>query len=553
MKKLTLTLLLSLFLIPAISQNDDWIRVFWVYKNVTSHDLLETYDKGYLILATVRPDPGGGAETWTWLIKTDINGEILWEKKIGDIDVIGGFHDIHQTPDGGYVLAGATTLLDNTHGDTFFMKLNACGEKEWCRIFHLAGENTNFDFGLSIYPSPDDDGYIALVQQWGNEFVPGVFKGIWLFRLDSMGNSIWIKNVFNEVHPDAWNEIPENMFIAEDGTLIITGTIIYNDFGMPYGWDKPFVFATEPDGTEKWWAIMGQDETHFGLGNHSIGDIHGNIYTTGWYEDYEDGSSHYFPSLHKTDKYGNKIFSKYLIDSTPQANSFCINIMGDTVVDVGGVWYYLDEPVYSYIARADTNGNLISEKQVWETIFGFSNSIKTFDDKELFVGKFKDDDNYYKIHLHKFNSDLEYDTIYTQPFEYDYMCNDLPIISDTIGIDDCDIWTGLPGEIEYRLAQYLVVYPNPARDNITVRLPRYTAEEREWGPFTSMHFNAKYFKNSKLLIYDVFGRQVKQIPLKNQEGVELKIDVSSLTSGIYLINLFENDKKMASGKFVVKH
>ncbi|MCD4665258.1 MAG: T9SS type A sorting domain-containing protein [Bacteroidales bacterium] len=428
--------------------------------------------------------------------------------------------------------------------------VNACGEKEWCRIFHLAGPTTNYDFGVNIYPAPDDDGYIALVMQWGDEFVPGVFKGIWLFKLDSLGNSVWIKNVFDEVHPDAWNEIPNKMFIANGGTLIITGTVIYNDFGLPYGWDKPFIFAADPDGTEKWWAIMGQDETHFGLGNYSIGDIHGNIYTTGWYEDYDDGSSHYFPGLHKTDKYGNKIYSKYIIDSTEQANSFCINLMNDTLIDVGGVWNYPGEEDYCCIARTDTNGYLIHEKQVWQSIFGLAQSIKTFDNKELFVGPFKEN-GFTKIFLHKFNSDLEYDTIYTQSFDYDYMCDDLPIVSDTLGIDDCDIWTSLPGEIEYRLAQYLVVYPNPAKDKITVRLPRATAEERSWGPFTSRHFNHQYYKNSVLCIYDIFGRQVKEISLTNQQENELKIDVSALTSGIYLINLYENEKKMASGKFII--
>ncbi len=36
-----------------------------------SKDIIETYDKGYLIL--------GGYQAFSWLIKTDINGNILWE------------------------------------------------------------------------------------------------------------------------------------------------------------------------------------------------------------------------------------------------------------------------------------------------------------------------------------------------------------------------------------------------------------------------------------------------------------------------------------------
>ena len=551
MKNLAFAFLLSVLFLPAISQNDDWIRVFWEYKNVTSHDLLETYDKGYLILGTIRPD--GITETWTWLIKTDINGEVLWEKKIGKLGFVGAFHDIHQTPDGGYVLSGNTSLLNSVNGDTFFMKLNACGEKEWCRIFYLAGPNTLYDFGLNIYPLPEGDGYIALVLQWGDEFVPGsgVYKGIWLFKLDNEGNSVWIKNIFDQVHPDAWNEIPEKMYIAEDGTLIITATTIYNDFGGQAGHDKPFILAAFPYGSEKWWTIYYQDSYKIGDAIFSTPDSHGNILTMGWGMDLEDPPD-YYPLLLKTDKYGNQIFSKYIIDSVEAGKSFCLNIMNDTLYDIGGGWWYPgNEPGYASIARTDTNGNLIMEKHVLETNYVLAQSIKTFDNKELFVGPYKEN-GFTKIYLHKFNSDLEYDTIYTQPFEYDYMCDDLPIVSDTIGIDDCDVWTGLPGEIEYRLAQYLVVYPNPATDKITVRLPRYTAEKRSWGPLTSRHFNARYYKNSVLRMYDIFGRQLKEISLQHQQENELEINISTLPPGMYLINLYENKKKMASGKFIVK-
>lgn len=546
MKNLTLTLFLSLFLLPAFSQKDDWIRVFWEYKKTTSYDLIETYDKGYLILGAIRPDPGGGAETWSWLIKTDINGEVLWEKKIGKMDVVGGLHDIHQTLDGGYILSGGTTLIDQIYGDPFFMKLNACGEKEWCKIFYSTpAQYSSYSFAYNVYPAPGEDGYIALV----HEFDSDINKEIWLIRLSEIGDLIWAKHVFYDVHPDAWNELAEHMYVAADGTLIITATTIYNDFGGPAGHDKPFILAANPDGTEKWWTIYHADSYKIGQAKFSTNDSHGNILTMGWGMDLEVPPN-YFPSLLKTDMYGNQIFSKYIIDSVEGGKSFCLNIMNDTLYDIGGGWWYPGgEPGHAAIARTDTNGNLIMEKLVLETNFVLAQSIKTFDNKELFVGPYKEG-SFTKIYLHKFNSDLEYDTIYTQPFDYDYMCENLPIVSDTIGIDDCDIWTSLPGEIEYRLAQYLVIYPNPAKDKITVRLPTCTAEERPWGPFTSRHFNHRYFENSVLRMYDGFGRQVKEISLIHQQENELKIDVSELPSGIYLMNLYENEKKMASGKFV---
>jgi hypothetical protein len=557
MKKTILSFIVSLFLLNCYTQNDPWIKIFWKYKNVFCFDLIETYDKGYIVLATIRPDPGGSSEKYTWIIKTNVNGEILWEKIIGDGIHGSGLHDIHQTEDGGYILSGATFLLDSWHGDTFFMKLNACGDKEWCGIFHMAGSNTSYDFGKNIYPIPGQDAYIALVMQWGDGFIAPNYKGIWLFKLDNNGNAVWMKNIFDVVHPNAFNEIPKHMLFSKFMTdyginkVIVTAWPIYCDYGLTYGWDKTMICAADVDGNELWWAIHHQDESFFSKPEFSTEDKYGNIYTVGRDENYEDSTSNWFPSLFKTDKYGNKIFQKNIMDSTCAANSYCINIINDSVFDIGGGWQFENQPVFAAIARTDTNGNLIKEKKVWESDWGLKCSIMTFDNKELFLGTFKEG-IYNKIYLHKFNSDLEYDTLYTQPFEYDYMCDNLPIVSDTIGIDDCDVWTILPGEIEYRMAQYLVIYPSPAENEITIKLPVATADERKWGPMTSRHFNHRYHENSLIRMYDIFGRLINEISLKDIQIDIVIQDVSAYSSGIYLINLFENQKLMASGKFVKK-
>jgi hypothetical protein len=559
MKKTFVIISLLLIGFVSYSQNDDWIREFWTDKNCGTRGLIETYDKGYVLMISIRPGPVGTIPIWTWLIKLDINGEILWEKKVGNGINATGIRQIIQSPDGGFLLAGGTTLIDTEKGDVIFMKLNACGEKEWCRIFHNTGEYTLMDFGYNIFPLQNNEGYIALVGQWGNDFVPGtgVFKGIWLFRLAMDGSLVWIKNIFDEVHPNYWNEIPGDMllskFLTEEGKqkVIITAWPIYNDYGLPYGWDKTMLCAADVDGNELWWTIHHQDESYYSKPEFSIEDKYGNIYTVGRDESYDDSLANYYPTLFKTDKYGNALFQEYVMDSVYQSNSFCINIMNDTILDIGGIWSYENQPIWAAIARCDTNGNLIMEKKVRESDLGIVYSLKTFDNKELFFMPYNLP-QHVTTYLYKFNSNLEYDTLYTQPFDYDYMCDDLPIVSDTIGIDDCDVWTSLPGEIEYRMAQYLIIYPNPAENEITIKLPVATADEHKWGPMTSRHFNHRYHENSALKIFDIYGRLIEEISLKDVEGEEINRDVSVYSTGIYLVNLFENQKLMASGKFVKK-
>lgn len=549
MKKLIVIFLLSLFFSDANSQNETWPKVYWKYEVTYNVDLIETYDKGYIVLNTIRPD--GITEIWTWIVKTDINGEVLWEKIIGDGMHNSGFHYVTETDDGGCVLGGATYLMDNQKADPFFMKLNACGEKEWCRIFYQAGPNTAYCGGRNIYPVPGEDGYIALVTSWGDEFVPGsgVYKGIWLFRLDNSGNLMWIKNIFDQVDPNAWNEIPYSMFISTDTLCIITGNTIYNDYGGELGYDKPFIMAAGMDGSEKWWVIDGANTIYKGDDKRSKEDNIGNIVTVGWgwYTGVGGSKS---PMLIKTDKFGNPVYRKYVIDSTETAKAWCINVVNDTIYDIGGLWKYPGQPYHAVIARTDTNGNLIMEKNVMESDFVLTQSIVTMDDKELFTGIIKDDDGFFKAILHKFNFDLEYDTAYTQAFDYDYKCENLPIVSDTIDITDCDLWTGLPGEIEYHKAKHLEIYPNPADREITIKLPKATVDEHQWGTKTSRQYNFQYHETSVVKIFDISGMLLKEIPLKDKFSEEVKVDVTGYNSGIYLVDLFENQKLMASGKFV---
>jgi hypothetical protein len=374
------------------------------------------------------------------------------------------------------------------------------------------------------------------------------FKGIWLFRLDNNGEIVWIKNVFHEVDPYEYNEIPHHMFISKDTNCIITAFTGYTDYGGGGVYDKPFIMAAGMDGSEKWWIIDGANSPNEGETFRSTQDSFENVLTVGQGWIYGTGIGG--PLLLKIDKYGNLIYRKFIVNSANSGTASCINVLNDSTYDIGGGWDHPGQSWHAAIARTNMNGDLIFEKDLPEYEYSLNNSTKTFDNKELFIGSFKDDDGFYKVMLHKFNYDLEYDTAYTQPFEYDYKCDNLPIVSDTIGIDDCDLWTALPGEIEYEAAQKLVISPNPANNQITVQLPFATVDEHPWGTMTSRQYNYRYHEQSVLKIFDINGKQLKEIPLKDIQGDRVAVDISFYKPGMFLIKLLENQKQMASGKFV---
>ncbi len=127
------------------------------------------------------------------IIKTDINGNSLWEKKIGNnIDEF-FLLDIESCDDGGFIaIGGYFKIWSRYNTDAFIIKLNACAEIDWCRVLHSSSE---YDGGKAIEVL--EDGYIALTKYYGSS---PVYKRIWLFRLDETGEILW-KKVYAQTIP----------------------------------------------------------------------------------------------------------------------------------------------------------------------------------------------------------------------------------------------------------------------------------------------------------------------------------------------------------------
>jgi len=128
--KTTFFLLISLLSLSSYSQT--WPKYYGEpNRHDYSRDITETYDKGTLICGGYFNDDFSGA----WLIKTDINGESLWEK-ILDCNGYNYLNAVHQTMDGGLLACGAIQL-NQSDQMPFVIKLNMCGEKEWCKVKSL--------------------------------------------------------------------------------------------------------------------------------------------------------------------------------------------------------------------------------------------------------------------------------------------------------------------------------------------------------------------------------------------------------------------------------
>jgi hypothetical protein len=241
------------------------------------------------------------------------------------------------------------------------------------------------------------------------------------------------------------------------------------------------------------------------------------------------------PVLLKFDRFGNPI-DQYLLmgDTIHQGSASPIDYLNDTTLIIGVTWKDVPFPVdagFSEVFITDTLGNLFKRRLLLNEYSSPDCIITTSDNKILVAGNYVVDGNW-DIYLWKMNSDLEDDTLYTQPLTYDSLCP-YQIQSDTVDLD-CSLFVNIdeiPTKKEYEST--IKISPNPARDWITLSLPDIVAPGAV-----------------KLAIYNIFGQEAlkkEAIPANRM----ISLDISDLPSGFYLAVCRDAKKQTFKGKFVV--
>jgi hypothetical protein len=223
-------------------------------------------------------------------------------------------------------------------------------------------------------------------------------------------------------------------------------------------------------------------------------------------------------------------------------------LMGDTIEGggAGPMHFYIDSTIttvlgwtndplgsdgYTDIWITDTLGNLFSRRQLIAEPLIQAQSEITFNNKILVSSTVYVDGNW-DIYLWKMNTELEDDSIYTQPMTYDSLCP-YQILSDTVDLD-CSLFVNIdeiPTKEEYEST--IKISPNPARDWIALTLPDIIPSG-----------------NVELGIYNIFGQEVMKSSVVPQNRT-VSLNISNLPPGVYLATCKDSGKKILKGKFVV--
>lgn len=168
---------------------------------------VETED-GCFVLAGATTTMEEGQQNW--IFKVDDEGEIVWDKTLGT-DYDDWTYDMKETSDGGFILAGYVDSLNGNGTVISLLKTDSQGNELWNQQYSAEGTG----MAEAVIETADGDflvtGYVETGES--DNTVP------FLLRTDAGGNEIWMETI--DVKPGHY--YPIDIAIMNNGHIIIAG------------------------------------------------------------------------------------------------------------------------------------------------------------------------------------------------------------------------------------------------------------------------------------------------------------------------------------------
>jgi hypothetical protein len=157
-----------------------WTRMYGGASHDGGMSVQQTSDGGYIVAGYT--GSFGAGQNDVYLIKTDTSGDTVWTRTYGGTGWDDGM-SVQETSDGGYVIAGATNSFGAGGSDAYLIKTDASGDTVWTRAFGGAIS----DDARSVHQT-SDGGYIIAGITWS--FGAGS-SDIYVVRTDASGDMVW--------------------------------------------------------------------------------------------------------------------------------------------------------------------------------------------------------------------------------------------------------------------------------------------------------------------------------------------------------------------------
>jgi hypothetical protein len=512
--------------------NIEWQNCFGSSGEDLVQNILAIED-GYFVIGSVGSDDGdvgyyhGGSKD-VWLVKTDPEGNLMWEKTYGGTSGDEAFIICKEQFDNFYyILAGTNSsdgdvVIDPYPGSTdyWILKIDMDGNIIWQKI--VGGTGGDF---LTTGVSTADGGILAVGYTGSTDGDVSINYGVydwWLIKLSSSGDILWDLSIGS-----SWFDYVDAVIETSDGGFLVGGgNIVRND-----GNQDCEVMPDTPDAVLFKLNSEGEIEWHQCYGGSGNDGIIGLLETTNGYllsafsesndGDMEDSGYHggHDIWLAEVDFDGNIIWQKSYGGSDSE---FAENLFhsGDGGYTVFGITYSNDGDVSGNNSTANHTSiwsfkiNAEGEMQSQQCIGGTG-------EENIRKGVTQISPNRYVIGAQAFygpSYDLE--CILPQYLYGDFWV--LEVYDTTVGTQD-----QMP-------TMQLSVFPNPfiktSQTNITFELPIIS-------------------KESILQIRDIFGKTIEELAIAKGQS-QLIWDCSTVSSGVYFYHC-EIEERIYRGKLVV--
>ncbi|MHA2251261.1 MAG: hypothetical protein ACXAD7_12940 [Candidatus Kariarchaeaceae archaeon] len=192
----------------------------------TSH--IQTTDGGFLVVGFTYSF--GVGESDVWALKTDNNGNMLWNKTYGG-EKDDRANSVIQTSDGGYAFAGWTSSFGNSSQEMYVIKTDHNGKMLWNQTY--GGEGINVANGII---QTDDEDFILGGESNGN---------MCLIKTDMNGSVQWNRTYGGENDDSAKSLVKTN-----DGGFALAG--YSRSFGFFTGAQYMWLVKTDSKGIVQW-------------------------------------------------------------------------------------------------------------------------------------------------------------------------------------------------------------------------------------------------------------------------------------------------------------
>ncbi|UCD37808.1 MAG: hypothetical protein JSW54_13465, partial [Fidelibacterota bacterium] len=171
----------DLWLIKTNARGDiEWMRTFGGEGYDEGHFVHHTSDGGYIVVGSTTSF--GAGESDIWLIKLQPNGRTVWTHTYGGSEWDWG-NAVYELADGGFVIVGTTLSFGVGSSDLWLIKTDAEGNQIWNRTYG----GHDLDFGLAAQIT-SDGGFILVGKT--HSFGAGA-SDLWLIKTDANGQATY--------------------------------------------------------------------------------------------------------------------------------------------------------------------------------------------------------------------------------------------------------------------------------------------------------------------------------------------------------------------------